>query len=341
MPDHAAIARRRERLREELADAGARLDLARATDRAVIEELDYARFPPLHERRFPTCGAFVADATVGPPPAGVLSALGAIAVPCDAVALDDVRMLADGSQSFLARAEPVSELVLLPVPVPREPDVVRLRRSIGAHVVVITRDEAGTVRLYGRDCVLVWSGAQWWRKPYGEAYANRVLEAAPRAAAGLTATLLDFCVHDLGPARGGAILVWALDEAAAVLGPGAVPVGGPRALPSLSLADPRAHAAVRHLLAHVDGATLIGPAGHVLATGLHLFPSATARQHVHLVPERGTRHGAAQRFSHDAPGCIVFVVSSDGPVTVYVGGATVASIDMRNPTPPAAVRAAR
>jgi DNA integrity scanning protein DisA with diadenylate cyclase activity len=51
---------------------------------------------------------------------------------------------------------------------------------------------------------------------------------------------------------------------------------------------------------------------------------------VHLVPERGTRHGAAQRFSHDAPGCVVFVVSSDGPVTVYVGGETVASIDMRN-----------
>ena len=327
MPDPTALARRRERLHEELADAGARFDLAQPADRAVVEEVDYARFPPLHERRFPSYGAFVSDATVGPPAAAALGALGAIAVPCDPAALADVRILADGAQSFLARAGGSGELVLLPVAVPREADVVRLRRSIGTHVTVVTRDEAGTVRLYGRESVLVWSGARWWRKPDGAAYARKVLEAVPAAAPGLTATLLDFCVHDLGPARGGAILVWALDEAAAVLGPAAVAACGPHALPSLSLADPRAHAAVRHLLAHVDGATLVGPAGHVLATGLHLFPSADARRTVHPLPARGTRHGAAQRFSHDAPGCIVFVVSADGPVTVYVRGRAVASTD--------------
>lgn len=51
--------RRRERLRAELIDAD--VALPRASEVAALTEIDRARFPRRHERRFPTYGAIISN----------------------------------------------------------------------------------------------------------------------------------------------------------------------------------------------------------------------------------------------------------------------------------------
>ncbi|MBI5088504.1 MAG: DNA integrity scanning protein DisA nucleotide-binding domain protein [Actinobacteria bacterium] len=41
----------------------------------------------------------------------------------------------------------------------------------------------------------------------------------------------------------------------------------------------------------------------------------------------GTRHASARRFSFDEPDTVVFVVSEDGPLTVYSSGEPIARLD--------------
>jgi len=43
----------------------------------------------------------------------------------------------------------------------------------------------------------------------------------------------------------------------------------------------------------------------------------------------GTRHTSAQRFSYDFAKGIIFVVSSDGPVTVFSDGMSVTDLEVR------------
>ena len=40
-----------------------------------------------------------------------------------------------------------------------------------------------------------------------------------------------------------------------------------------------------------------------------------------MTTDRGMRHRSAQRYSHDHPTATIVVVSEDGPVSVFRGGA--------------------
>jgi hypothetical protein len=53
------VRRRQERLREELADACVSLNFDGPIGERALAELDYACFPPRHEREFPTYGALI------------------------------------------------------------------------------------------------------------------------------------------------------------------------------------------------------------------------------------------------------------------------------------------
>jgi hypothetical protein len=95
----------------------------------------------------------------------------------------------------------------------------------------------------------------------------------------------------------------------------------------LSVRDERDAAAVCQLLSQVDGATILGPRGELLETGVHLRYSARAGS---LIPETGgTRHTSARRFSYDHHDTLVVTVSEDGPVTVFSDGASIADLRAR------------
>jgi hypothetical protein len=319
------IRRRMDRLREELEDAGVALPAVGGT--ALLREIDRARFPRRHERRFPSYGGIVSIGDDAPVTAA-LDRLGTVRLPSPPEAARGIRQMADGVQSFAHVTSESAELVLLASPVGREIELVRLRRSLGPHAALVCRSVDGTVRVFGPRQIVVFDGTSWWTKPDAHDYAISVQRAMPDAPEVITQHILDFCVHTAGPGAGGTMLVWRLDgQAVADLDQRSTRMREP--LPrSLPLTLPVAHSAIRHLLFQVDGAASVSPDGDVVEIGLHLRPSREAHQRIAVPTRSGTRHAAAQRCSFDVPSAIFFVVSEDGPVTVYVRGRAVASIDM-------------
>jgi hypothetical protein len=179
--------------------------------------------------------------------------------------------------------------------------------------------------VFGRSGLAVWDGGHWWEKPYADTYARVLLRAVPGATPAPAEAILEFCVHAISPSPAGATLVWALDD-----GVGARLAGNrARWVPPLSLEDRTNHGPLRQLLSQSDGAALLSPAAEVVEVGHFLYASAEAYAAVGVDPTQGTRHASALRFSFDTPDAVVFVVSQDGPVTVYFKGSVVASIRSR------------
>jgi len=66
---------------------------------------------------------------------------------------------------------------------------------------------------------------------------------------------------------------------------------------------------------------------HERSVGAQLKYSEASKR---LIEARaGTRHTSAQRFSYDFAKGIIFVVSSDGPVTVFSDGMSVTDLEVR------------
>ncbi len=322
-----ARSRRLERLLGELQDAGAAS--TDYDDIALLKEIDRARFPRRHERRFPSYGAIVA-AGDGQEVSDALDGLGALRLGAPREAARQMRPMADGVQSFAFIRPHAAELVLLVSAVPREAGLIRLRRSLGPTAMLVCRSEDGVVRVIDRGHITNFDGTRWWTKPDAVQYTMSVVQAVPDAPGDITQHILDFCVHTAGPAAGGTILVWCLDDSArqhlhdrSLHTRSRLPVDLPVTLPE-------AHSALHHLLSQVDGAACVTASGDVVEIGLHLRPSVDVERRVGT--QMGTRHASAQQCSHDIPGAVFFVVSDDGPVTVYFRGAVVASIALPSDT---------
>ncbi len=316
--------RRRNRLCEELADAGIDLPSADVLRRSLVEELDYARFPPVHEGVLHTYGAVLVDRSTDG-----LELDGAFAT---AAVTDEtvLRRLADGRNSFVLRDGESIGLLLLDSPHDREAELVRLRgRSNHRSTTIVQRRTNGNVRVVGPDGLFIWDGARWWKKPYAAPFARAVLDVVPDAPSDMLHSLLDFCVHTMSPADAGACLVWALDADTLDDVDGLNPSRPPTPIPHLSFGQLAKRAAIRQLLAQVDGAAILDRAGQLIAIEAHLRSSARSHENVEADPGRGTRHAAARRYSFDHRARIVFVISRDGPVTVYFAGEEVAAIQVR------------
>lgn len=317
--------RRCERLRGELLDAD--VVLPAASEALALTEVDRARFPRRHERRFPSFGAIILNKDRHEM-SSTLEALGATLFPALPEAADEVRQMADGIQSFALIGSATVELALMASPVMGELELVQLRRSLGPSAIIVCRWADATVRLVQHGQIAVFDGTRWWTKPDARTYASTVRRAVPHAPLDLAQAMLDFCVHSMAPSPGGTVLVWCLDtETLDRLRADSLHT---RRAPALALrfAHPVVYSALRHLLSQVDGATAVDARGEVVEIGLHLRASFEAETMVGVSPSKGTRHAAAQRCSHDLPNAVVFVVSDNGPVTVYVRGRTVASIEL-------------
>ncbi|MGB3734003.1 MAG: diadenylate cyclase [Ilumatobacter sp.] len=314
--------RRINRLDEELHDAGARALGARIE---LLKEIERARFPRRHERRFPGYGAIVSEGD-DTDVIDQLDAIGAERLIGRRESSHLVREMADGIQSFALIRADTAELVLLPSAIPREVELVRLQRTLGREATLVCRSGDGIVKVVEHDQILNFDGTRWWTKPDSRRYATSVRAAVPGAPLDVVQLVLDFCVHTAAPAAGGTILVWCLAEAAL----DAVHASSLRTHPSMPfdmpLTIPETHSALQHVLCQVDGAATVDRSGNVVEIGLHLHPSADSHSAVDVSPVTGTRHAAAQQCSFDVDDALFFVVSDDGPVTVFARGRVVASI---------------
>ena len=78
------------------------------------------------------------------------------------------------------------------------------------------------------------------------------------------------------------------------------------------------YSVIEHLLKYRDGAAIIGPTGNVESVGTHLIYGDDAAEKIQS--DKGTRHTSAKRFSFEHDETVVFVVSQDGPVSIYSDG---------------------
>ena len=85
------------------------------------------------------------------------------------------------------------------------------------------------------------------------------------------------------------------------------------------MCDPRHFSALTTVLRQHDLAVIVDRDGSLrkVAVGLRWSPDAEDA----VTSDRGMRHRSAQRYSHDHPAATIVVVSEDGPVSVFRGGA--------------------
>lgn len=317
MPELSRHRRRRARLHDELIDERVPLHLDGPFGQALIEEIDHAHYPPVHEQHVATYGAFLYDNQ--PSHATTDSTSEARIVDLAEVPWPVARRLADGRGSFLARSiDPDTRwLVCWPHSIEYEAHLVEFVRRTGGHVV--QRTARGDVKIVSPDTVVVWDGVRWLSKPHATRFHPLVQRLIPDVDLQVVAGLLELAVHWLSPAFRGATLVWSLHRPADRLS-GLDPQAAVPA-PRLTVTDRVLFPALFSLHGQTDGATLVDPDGTCHGYGTTLVPGPDAIRTV--PPHKGTRHTSARRFSYDHPGTLVLVVSEDGPVSVFLDGARI------------------
>jgi DNA integrity scanning protein DisA with diadenylate cyclase activity len=307
---HAALALSRptKRLYSEMLDDGVVIE---ADDRVlglVLDELEYARRPPLFERRAPIYGSIVVPDDRSLIESGELVDL----VDLDDRPLDEVRRFADGRSTYLVR-QPDRPLLLACFrrSVQYEADLVEIEADLGG--IVIQRTVMGVTRAFTDTGTVEWSGYRWSNRPNARTQHEALQPLLPGVERPVLSGLLELAVHWLSPARIGGTLVL----------PGAhgeegLDVDHSIPAPPLSVAARYHYPALFAALMQTDLATIVGADGTVtrLGVGLRTSPEANAA----VDHERGMRHRSAIRYTFDQPDAVAVVVSEDGPVTIFHKG---------------------
>ena len=309
------------RLAEELAELGWQPLGSRELHRLLLDELDYALHPLVHERRIPSYGSIVAPSNHHDDwytRTGLRTTLR----PLGGFGASAARPFADGLSSWLVRASAGrvgdDASVVFDRPAGSERDVVLLARSTGG--VLVQRHPSGVVRLVGEPGVLRHDGIDWHHEPPLDGWLDAAVGHGEHGDVDVLTHLLDLAVHELGARHVGALLVYR-------------PHSGPRGSvgevrmdepPPLNLMNPADLAPLTHALSQLDGACVFDRNGTLRELGVRLIPSAAAESDV--AGFRGMRHTSARRYSYDDPGATVIVVSEDGPVTVIRNGTLIGRV---------------
>lgn len=303
---------RLRRLAEELQESGLRFNGGTAAFKEMlIEEIDRALRPPVHERRVASVGTILEPRS---DPAtwasGTLLEITHKPVTQERVAA--IRRFADGLSSWLVRCtDGTHEWMVFDRPAGSERDLVVLSNVLDA--TIVQRHPAGAVRVVGSFGVLRWEGFRWHHEPPVSSWIDAVTACSNNADPEVLKAMLAFAVHDLGSMGIGALLIYRPDGAS---GPDVEELF--TSPPPLQIRKPAHLAPLRHALSQVDGAAIFDAGGVLRRLGVRLVPSTAAEENVDAF--RGTRHTSARRYSYDDPIATVIVVSEDGPVSVLRNG---------------------
>jgi hypothetical protein len=317
MPERSPVAAedppsgRLRRLREELDDELPGIVAQLGSPGALLDELDYAMRPPVHEGRVPTYGAIVTPVSE-PIEWESLTGISVSHRLTRDLSNAATRRFADGMTSWVVRRDDATtELVVFDRLVSSERDLVIVSDNSGG--VLVQRHPTGTVRLVGPFGVVRSTQGGWLHQPPVEGWLDAVRACQTDEEQLLLKRLLRFAVHDLGSRRIGALLVYQTAPALSERVEERLP-----APPPLRLERPANLAPLGHVLSQVDGAAIFNGEGVLTHLGVRLVPSRRAEQAVE--PIGGTRHTTARRYSFDEPDAVVIAVSEDGPVTVFRRG---------------------
>jgi hypothetical protein len=314
---------RLRRLGEELAESGLRPEGGRAALSVLVEEIDHALRPPVHERRV-SSGGTVLDPMSDPAAWAAGTQLDIFRQPLGEQPLPAARRFADGLSSWLLRrTDGPSEWLIFDRPAGSERDLVVMAQVLQA--TVVQRHPSGSVRVVGGFGVLRWEGISWHLEPPVSSWVDAVIDGEASGERGVLEAMLEFAVHDLGSMGIGSLLVYRPEAT-----PGPPVEERLPAPPPLQVRRAVHLAPLRHALSQVDGAAIFDAQGVLRRLGVRLVPSKAAEATVEALG--GTRHTSARRYSYDDPRATVIVVSEDGPVSVLRNG-VVQRVPLARPAP--------
>jgi len=310
MPESAAG--RLRRLAEELDECGLRPQGSAAFWEMLVQEIDSALRPVVHERRDSSTGTIL-EPRSDPATWSSGARLDVTRGTVERQPLPAARRFADGLSSWIVRrADGTNEWMLFDRPAGSERDLVVLAGVFDA--TIVQRHPAGMVRVVGRFGVLRWQGLRWHHEPPVSSWIDAVAASPEHGDPEVLEAILEFAVHDLGSRGIGALLIYRSDAA-----PGPPVQERLPTPPALRIREASQLAPLRHALAQVDGAAMFDADGVLRRLGVQLVPSNAAEAAVEVF--KGTRHTSGRRYSYDDPLATVVAVSEDGPVTVLRNGA--------------------
>jgi DNA integrity scanning protein DisA with diadenylate cyclase activity len=305
-------------LTDELKQNGIAVDVPELIQHpAVLAELSYALSPLLHEGKLQPYG-FIAIEKRNP--SAITSNYEKLLIN-----LPEARRVADGCHGFsIFKAGQFHGVFMPKYAAYTELQLVQLQQELNA--IICMTDTSGVTKLFCDAGLFIHQYRSWQKKPCINSALQNVCRCAPQVASEPLKNLLEFCFYDLSPRKIGATLVWCLAEPS--------PDEWENMRPNFTLQEietrvgsDRSAAVLRHLLTYTDGAVILDAQGRALGVGAQLKYSEASKR---LIEARtGTRHTSAQRFSYDFAKGIIFVVSSDGPITVFSDGMSVTDLDVR------------
>jgi hypothetical protein len=305
------VSGRLRRLAEELEESGSRLEGTEAFRKMLLEEVDHALRPSVHERRVPSSGT-VLEPTSDPATWASGSDLDITRGSVGDLPLADARRFADGISSWvLRRTDGTTEWMVFDRPAGSERDLVVLADVFQA--TLVQRHPEGSVRAVGSFGVLRWEGYSWHHEPPVSSWIDAVTVGSAHSDPEVLEAMLEFAVHDLGSRGIGSLLIYRPDD-----DPGPPVEERLPTPPPLRIRVASHLAPLRHALGQVDGAAIFDADGVLRRLGVRLVPSQEAEETVEALG--GTRHTSGRRYSRDDPLATVIAVSEDGPVSVLRNG---------------------
>jgi len=286
----------------------------RGLEDAIAAELARCLDPFVHEQAVRPYGVMIAREMPHVERLGRLIATADVPDPV-------VRSMADGVHSvvLLVKDEP-PRLLLLHERMDSDQDYAS--HAVWVDGIIVCNDAKGVVRIVTDSSVTVVEGRRWTRKDMVYEAIEDIAQVVPAADTTVVRRLLELSHHRFSPNGVGATLVYALMERldAGRWRDQGVDVG-PLNLSVLNVSD---EPLLLHQARYRDGALLIGHDGRLLAVNVILRPTRASEQAV--AATKGTRHTSAARHTYDCPDVLAFVVSTDGPVTVFSDGQRIADL---------------
>ena len=196
--------------------------------------------------------------------------------------------------------------------------------------VIVCNDADGIVRIVTNSSVTVVEGRRWLAKDLVFEAAEDIVHVVPAADIRVVRRILELTHHRISSYRVGATLLYLLDDQ-----PRSTmrrDDGVALAAAGLSVLNENHDPVWLHQVRYRDGALLIGGDGCLIAANVILRSSRASELAVTAIG--GTRHTSAARHTYDCPDVLAFVVSTDGPVTVFSDGKRIAELKAANPAAP-------
>jgi DNA integrity scanning protein DisA with diadenylate cyclase activity len=298
----------------------------RGLEQEISAELARCLDPVVHEQDIRPYGAMIARETPH------LERLGRAIDAGDAL-VDVLRSMADGVHSvlLLVKHEP-PRLLLLREPMDSDQDYAS--HAVWVDGIIVCNDAHGVVRIVTDSSVTIVEGRRWIKKDMVYEAIEDIAQVVPAAEPSVVRRLLELSHHRFSPNGVGATLIYELTEH--------VDAGSRRdegidvSALGLSVMNESDEPLLLHQARYRDGALLVGHDGRLEAVNVILRPTRASEQAVAAV--KGTRHTSAARHSYDCPNVLAFVVSTDGPVTVFSDGQRIADLKhAARPKTPAAI----